>query len=384
MAAEDSDLERTEEPTARRLSKAREEGQLARSQELSAAAGVIVSMAFFYFYGNETMKSLALLFAQGFVFDFRAMDTPQVMPVIFAKFLLHAMVIVLPLLALTLLVGFVSSIAMGGFNFTWNALQPKADKINPLTGFKRILGMDALVNLGKAVLKFAVVATGLYWVLAAQLDDYLSLASMSFEPAMGRAGDLLSEAALLISLGLLLIAAIDVPYQKFQFMEKMRMTKQEIKDEMKDTEGSPEVKSQIRRRQREMAANRMIDKVKDADVVVTNPEHFAVALAYDPSGNEAPIVLAKGADHLAFRIREEAKRNGVEIFSAPPLARALFFTCDLDRPIHHELYYAVAQVIAYVFGLQGLRPGAQRPHRPDPTVPEGMMFDTNGRPVEGD
>ncbi|NBV89160.1 MAG: EscU/YscU/HrcU family type III secretion system export apparatus switch protein [Betaproteobacteria bacterium] len=229
-----------------------------------------------------------------------------------------------------------------------------------------------------------MVATGLYWVLAAQLDDYLALASMSFEPAMARAGDLLSEAALLISLGLLLIAAIDVPYQKFQFMEKMRMTKQEIKDEMKDTEGSPEVKSQIRRRQREMAANRMIDKVKDADVVVTNPEHFAVALSYDPSGNDAPIVLAKGADHLAFRIREEAKQHGVEVFSAPPLARALFYTCDLDRPIHHELYYAVAQVIAYVFGLQGLRPGTQRPQRPDPTVPDGMLFDTNGRPLKAD
>jgi len=384
MAAEDSDLERTEEPTARRLSKAREEGQLARSQELSAAAGVIVSMVFFYIYGAEMIRSLSALFAQGFVFDLRAMDSPQVMPALFSKFLLHAILIVLPLLLLTLLVGFVSSIAMGGFNFTWNALEPKADKINPLSGLRRILGMDALVNLGKALLKFGVVSLGLYWVLSYQVDDYLSLASMSFEPAMGRAGDLLAEAALLISLGLLLIAAIDVPYQKFQFMEKMRMTKQEIKDEMKDTEGSPEVKSQIRRRQREMAANRMIEKVKDADVVVTNPEHFSVALAYDPSGNEAPIVLAKGADHLAFRIREEAKKNGVEVFSAPPLARALYFTCELDRPIHQELYYAVAQVIAYVFGLQGLRPGGPRPQRPDPSVPENMMFDANGRPLRAD
>ena len=247
-----------------------------------------------------------------------------------------------------------------------------------------MFSMDAVVNLIKASLKFSVVALGLYWVLSAQLDDYLRLASMSFEPAMARAGELITEAGLLISIGLLLIAAIDVPYQKFQFMEKMRMTKQEIKDEMKDTEGSPEVKSQIRRRQREMAANRMIEKVKDADVVVTNPEHFSVALAYDPSGNEAPIVLAKGADHLAFRIREEAKKNGVEVFSAPPLARALYFTCELDRPIHQELYYAVAQVIAYVFGLQGLRPGGPRPQRPDPSVPENMMFDANGRPLRAD
>jgi len=384
MAAEDSDLERTEEPTSRRLSKAREEGQIARSQELSAAAGVIVVMSFFYFYGSTLLGGFTSLYIQAFTFDFRAIDTPTLLPALFSKFLLQTLLATLPLFALTVFIGVVSSIAMGGFNFTWKAIEPKFDKINPLNGLKRMFGMDAVVNLIKAVLKFGVVSTGLYWVLAAQLDDYLALASMSFEPAMARAGDLLSEAALLISLGLLLIAAIDVPYQKFQFMEKMRMTKQEIKDEMKDTEGSPEVKSQIRRRQREMAANRMIDKVKDADVVVTNPEHFAVALSYDPSGNDAPIVLAKGADHLAFRIREEAKQHGVEVFSAPPLARALFYTCDLDRPIHHELYYAVAQVIAYVFGLQGLRPGTQRPQRPDPTVPDGMLFDTNGRPLKAD
>lgn len=381
MATEDSDLERTEEPTSRRLSKAREEGQIARSQELSAAAGVIVVMAFLYFFGSSLLGGFTALYIQAFSFDFRAMDTPSLLPALFAKFLLHTLLVTVPLFALTVFIGVSSSIAMGGFNFTWKAIEPKFDKLNPLNGLKRMFGLDAVVNLMKAVLKFSVVALGLYWVLSYQLEQYLSLASMSFEPAMARAGDLLAEAALLISLGLLLIAAIDVPYQKFQFMEKMRMTKQEIKDEMKDTEGSPEVKSQIRRRQREMAASRMIDKVKDADVVVTNPEHFAVALAYDPSGDDAPIVLAKGADHLAFRIREAAKKNGVEIFSAPPLARALYFTCELDRPIHHELYYAVAQVIAYVFGLQGLKPGTRRPQRPDPSLPKSMMFDSAGRAI---
>jgi flagellar biosynthetic protein FlhB len=384
MAAEDSDLERSEEPTGRRLQQARDQGQIARSQELSAALVVIAAMSCFYFFGADMMENLVQHFAQAFRFELRTLEKPTLLPVTLARFLIESFLIIWPILLVTLIMGVVASVAMGGFNFAWGALEPKFDRLNPINGIGRLFGMDAVVNLVKAVLKFSVVATGMYWVLQDQLDDYLRLSSMNFEPAMGLAGDLISEAALMVALGLLLIALVDVPYQKIQFMQRMRMTKQEVKDEMKDTEGRPEVKSQIRRRQREMAANRMIDKVKDADVVVTNPEHFAVALSYDPSGNDAPIVLAKGADHLAFRIREEAKKNGVEVFSAPPLARALFYTCDLDRPIHHELYYAVAQVIAYVFGLQGLRPGTQRPQRPDPTVPDGMLFDTNGRPLKAD
>jgi len=384
MAAEDSDLERSEEPTGRRLQQARDQGQIARSQELSAALVVIAAMSCFYFFGADMMENLVQHFAQAFRFELRTLEKPTLLPVTLARFLIESFLIIWPILLVTLIMGVVASVAMGGFNFAWGALEPKLDRLNPINGIGRLFGMDAVVNLVKAVLKFSVVATGMYWVLQDQLDDYLRLSSMNFEPAMGLAGDLISEAALMVALGLLLIALVDVPYQKIQFMQRMRMTKQEVKDEMKDTEGRPEVKSQIRRRQREMAANRMIDKVKDADVVVTNPEHFAVALSYDPSGNDAPIVLAKGADHLAFRIREEAKQHGVEVFSAPPLARALFYTCDLDRPIHHELYYAVAQVIAYVFGLQGLRPGTQRPQRPDPTVPDGMLFDTNGRPLKAD
>ena len=177
----------------------------------------------------------------------------------------------------------------------------------------------------------------------------------------------------------ILIAIIDVPFQRWQFMKQMRMTKQEIKDEMKDIEGRPEVKAQIRRRQREMATGRMIDQVKNADVVITNPEHFAVALAYDPNGDSAPILLAKGADAIAARIREEAAKHGVEIFQAAPLARALYFTTEIDHPVPEDLYYAVAQVIAYVFNLASVRPGAAPLQRPNPTVPPNMQFDSHGR-----
>ena len=172
---------------------------------------------------------------------------------------------------------------------------------------------------------------------------------------------------------------IDVPFQLWQHKKKMRMTKQEIKDEMKNSEGNPEIKAQIRRRQREMSNARMIDSVKDADVVITNPEHFAVALSYDPVGDSAPILLAKGADEIAARIREEAKKHGIEIFQAAPLARALYFTTEVDRPVPEDLYYAVAQVIAYVFNLASIRPGAAPVQKPQPKVPETMQFDTNGK-----
>jgi flagellar biosynthetic protein FlhB len=182
-----------------------------------------------------------------------------------------------------------------------------------------------------------------------------------------------------VTLSLIVIAGIDVPWQKHEFMKRMRMTKQEIKDEYKDIEGRPEVKAQIRRRQREMSNQRMMANVKDADVVITNPSHFAVALAYDPTGDGAPTLVAKGADLIAARIREEANTHGVHIFEAPPLARALYYTTEVDRSIPEGLYVAVAQVIAYVFSLGTVTPGKPGMARPNPEVPADMHFDENGR-----
>jgi flagellar biosynthetic protein FlhB len=185
-----------------------------------------------------------------------------------------------------------------------------------------------------------------------------------------------------LTLTLGLIALLDAPYQKYAFIKRMRMTKQEVKDELKDMEGRPEIKAQIRRKQREMSNARMMQKVKDADVVITNPEHFAVALSYDPTSDGAPILLAKGADQMAARIREEARAHGVEIFEAAPLARALYFTTELDQPVPESLYYAVAQVIAYVFSLGQVRPGVAPMQRPRPEVPPGMMFNPDGKRVD--
>lgn len=379
MAEHSTDEDKTEEPTARKLSKAREEGQVARSTELPAAAVTIAALGLLFLFGDFLLKKLAEAFASGFNFDRKLVHSPNLLPAIFGNELLEAFILIIPLLLLTVAVAIAASGATGGFLFSSKALLPKASKLNPLNGFKRMFGTKALVELGKALLKFALVAGVVAWVLYDNITTLNLIGRMAFEPAMVVAGGLLTKSALIMACSLILIALIDVPFQRWQFMKQMRMTKQEVKDEMKDIEGRPEVKAQIRRRQREMANGRMIDRVKDADVVITNPEHFAVALAYDPNGDSAPVLLAKGADELAARIRAEADKHGIEIFSAPPLARALYFTTEIEQPVPEDLYYAVAQVIAYVFNLASIRPGAPPTQRPQPKVPKNMQFDANGR-----
>ena len=376
--SESSD-DKTEEPTSRRLEKAREDGQVARSTELSAAAVTISAVSLLFITGGYVVTKLAEKFAAGFNFDRKLVFSSNLLPAIFGHQMLEAYILIVPVLGLTLVVAIAASGATGGYLFSLKAVMPKASKLNPAAGLKRMFGVKALVELGKALLKFFLVTGVLVYVLNDNIDTLNLIGKMALEPALATAGKLLAKAALLITLSLVIIAMIDVPFQRWQFMKQMRMSKQEIKDEMKNSEGNPEIKAQIRRRQREMSNARMIDSVKDADVVITNPEHFAVALAYDPNGDTAPILLAKGADEMAARIRAEAQKHGIEIFQAAPLARALYFTTEVDHLVPEDLYYAVAQVIAYVFNLASVRPGAAPVQRPKPTVPESMQFDTNGK-----
>ena len=377
--SESSSEEKTEEPTSRRLSKAREEGQVARSTELPAAAVTIAARGFLFLTGGVLVSKLAEAFASGFNFDRKIVHSPNLLPAIFAHEIFESFILIAPLLLLTAAVAIAASGATGGYLFSLKAVAPKASKLNPFSGIKRMFGTKALVELAKALLKFFLVAGVVVWVLSDNIATLDALGKMAFEPGMKVAGEMLSKSALIMACSLIIIALIDVPFQKWQHMKQMRMTKQEVKDEMKDMEGRPEVKAQIRRRQREMSNARMIDRVKDADVVITNPEHFAVALSYDPNGDSAPILLAKGADAVAARIREEAEKHGIEIFQAPPLARALYFTTELERPVPEDLYYAVAQVIAYIFNLASVRPGAPPVQRPQPKVPPNMQFDANGK-----
>jgi flagellar biosynthetic protein FlhB len=285
----------------------------------------------------------------------------------------------MPVIIFTMVAAIVASGMTGGYLFSFKAILPKGSKLNPISGLKRILGTHALVELGKALLKFVLVAGVLWWSLLSNMEQLVKIGQMGLEPALSMAGGMILQSGLWIALSLAVIAMIDVPWQKHTFNKRMRMTKQEVKDEYKQMEGNPEVKAQIRRRQREMANSRMMDRVKDADVIITNPEHFAVALEYDPTGEGAPIMLAKGSDHMAALIREEAKAHGIVLFEAAPLARAIYFTTEIDQQVPEDLYHAVAQVIAYVFSLEAASP--MNPPRPKPqvTVPPSMLFSPDGK-----
>jgi flagellar biosynthetic protein FlhB len=377
--SENSSAEKTEDPTERKLRNARDEGQVARSVELPAAAVTIGAILTLFFMGGYWIKQMAEIFASGFKFDRKTLDNPDLMVTAFAHQMGEAFLLIVPVLLVTAVLAILSSGATGGYLFSLKNTLPKFSKLSLLSGFKRMFGTNAAVELLKAILKFSLVTIVLWALVSRQMDPMMQLGQMAIEPALAAAGWMIAESALWLSLSLLVIALIDAPYQKYSFIKRMRMTKQEVKDEMKDMEGQPEVKQQIRRRQREMANNRMIQKVQDADVVITNPEHFAVALSYDPTGDGAPILLAKGSDHMAARIREEAEKHGVEMFAAPPLARALYFSTEVDQSVPESLYLAVAQVIAYVFSLADVRPGVAPMLKPQPKVPASMLFDANGK-----
>ena len=380
--AEHSGQDKTEEPTARRLKKARDEGQVARSIELPAAAVVISALVVLALTGPWMVQRLANQFAAGFVFDRKIVEQPLLMAAAFGDQLTKGLLVITPVIGVTLVMAVLGSAMTGGFLFAGSAIAPKSDKLNPLSGMKRIFGPQALIELTKAIIKCVLVGAAVWMSVSLRLDDLYRIGEMALEPALTLAGRIIVESALSVSLALALIAVIDVPWQKHSFTKRMRMTRQEVKDEMKEMEGSPEVKGYIRRRQREMANARMMQRVKDADVVITNSEHFAVALEYDPGGDGAPIVVAKGSDFMAAQIREEAAKCGVHLFPAPELARALYFTTETEQPVPEALYHAVAQVIAYVFSLEGSKPGRGGMQRPSPKVPAAMRFDAAGQRLE--
>lgn len=374
--------DKTEDPTARKLSKAREDGQVARSSELPAAVIVIGSLTILLMSGGWLVSRMTQIFANGFVFDRKTIDKPLLLPAHFGDQLLSSFVTVMPIMVFTVIAAIVASGVTGGYLFSLQAVSPKGSKLSLINGLKRIFGTHAAVELGKAILKFTLVSTVLWWSLMNNMDSLIHMGQMGLEPALTAAAVMIMKSTLWVALSLAVIAMIDVPYQKYAFNKQMRMTKQEVKDEYKQMEGSPEVKAQIRRRQREMANSRMMARIKDADVVITNPEHFAVALEYDPTGDGAPIMVAKGSDHMAKLIREEAKAHGVYLFEAPPLARAIYFTTEIEQQVPEDLYHAVAQVIAYVFSLEAASPMNPPQAKPRVKVPANMQFNPDGTRLE--
>jgi flagellar biosynthetic protein FlhB len=311
-------------------------------------------------------------------FDRKVMDKAELLPAIFFQSIIDGFVMILPIMVLLAVVALLSTVMSGGLIFSPKMMLPKFSKLDPMAGFARMFGLKALIELCKTFLKFLVISLILWMAITNNIEDLVTLNRMDLGTAISHAGTMILDACFWMSMGLVVIAIADVPLQHYQVNKKLKMTRQEIKDEMKNAEGRPEVKATIRRRQREMANNRMMDNVKDADVVITNPQHFAVALSYDPNSDGAPTLVAKGTDELAKRIRERAKENNVYIFEAPDLARALYFTTKLDHPIHEGLYHVVAQVIAYVFSLnQSYAPG-EGLVKPTLRIPDNMRYDENG------
>ncbi len=371
--------DKTEQPTAQRVKKAREEGQIARSQELPPAAMMIAGTLFFTMTGQYVFGRMSDLFRSQLQFDRRIADKAELLPAIFAGSIVDGFMIVFPLLCMLYVIAVLSTGLAGGFIFQPKLALPKFSKLSPMSGLARMFGPQALINLGKSVLKFVVVGAILCVSVMNNLNDLTNISQMDLNAAIKVSGRIIVDSCFWLSLGLVLVALVDVPLQRHQLNKKLKMTKQEVRDEMKNSEGNPEIKGQIRRRQREILNNKMMLKIQDADVVITNPTHFAVALSYDPTDDGAPILIAKGEDALAAKIREKAQEHGVYLFEAPLLARALYFTTKLDHPIPEPLYHAVAQVIAYVFSLNQSYGRGGQVVKPTPKVPDEMKFEANGK-----
>jgi flagellar biosynthetic protein FlhB len=368
MAEEsESGQEKTEEPTEKKLNDAKKKGEVPRSKDLNSMTIMVIGSASLLTLGSYMIGSISTMMEKGLIIS-RAeiFDTKSLLPR-FETTLFDALAGIGPFLFLMTVVALLTPMALGGWAFSAGAMAFKADRISPLSGFKRMFGPKGLMELVKALLKLVLVSSVAIIFLWAKKNEFLGLSSLPLTAALQHSAWLIGMCFLVVSASLIFIAAIDVPFQLWQHTKKLKMTLQEVRDEMKDTEGKPEVKSKIRQMQQEMAQRRMMDAVPDADVIITNPTHYAVALKYSHESMAAPVVVAMGKDLIAFRIREIAQENDVEIFEAPPLARALYAQSELKKEIPGQLFFAVAQVLAFVFQLRTARQqGLVMPQRPDP------------------
>ncbi len=362
--SQSSSQEKTERPSAKRLREARKRGQVPRSRELTTAlvmaggAGLIIGA------GGDIVSGAQQLMSASLNLDPAVLSDPGQLPMFLGRTFGKAMHLLMPVLMGLLVLALAGPMLLGGWNFSVQAFMPDLNRINPLTGLGRIFSFNSLMELFKSLVKFVVlgaVAASAWWASRGELIG------LSAEPAaqgLAHAGSLFTHSFAFLCGALLLIAMLDVPYQLWHYEKQLRMTKQELRDEYKESEGRPEVKARIRQVQREMSRRKMMEKIPTADVIVTNPTHYAVALKYVADKSRAPIVVAKGADQIALTIRELGKQHRIPILEAPPLARALYRSTELDQEIPATLYAAVAQVLSYVYQLRNYRSG------PPPVMPD--------------
>lgn len=374
MAVEDSDMEKTEDASPKRLEKAREDGDVPRSRELAACAVLFTSGMAIMMLSRPMGDAMKNVLRQGLSIDRAMAFEPQLLIVHMVKVIEQAMWAFLPLAVIIVSVAVAAPILVGGWVMSQKSLVPNFGKLNPMKGLANLFSKNSLVELVKSIAKTVLVASVGYAIVKKDLQPMLGLSQMPLELSIGTVGDYMMTGFLTIASALVLIAVIDVPYQLYQYAQKHKMTKQELKDEAKESEGSPEIKGRIRQQQREMARRRMMSNVPKADVVITNPTHYAVAIRYKEGENGAPIVVAKGVDVIAQKIKEIAAEHEIMTLESPKLARALYAHAELEREIPQTLYSAVAEILAYVFQLRVFKQhGGVRPVMPtNVPVPDAL------------
>ena len=376
--AEQTGQEKTEQPTGKRLEDARQKGQVPRSKELTTVMVLVASAIALFFMGSSLIADMAAVMNESLTLTQKQIFDPMAM----LHHFMHMIEIISfdlgMFLAVTVFAALAAPALIGGWNFSTQAMAFKPEKMDPIKGLKRVFGPQGLAELAKALGKFILIgaiSTAILWGIR---DQLLTLGSQEVNVAMTDLGYLTLWVFLAITASLILIALIDVPFQLWNHNRQLRMTKQEVKDEMKQTDGNPEVKGRIRRMQIQMSQQRMMQDIPSADVVITNPTHYAVALRYDQSRPGAPIVVAKGADLISQQIRLVAQNNEVPILAAPPLTRAVYYSTEIGEEIPSGLYIAVAQVLAFVFQLRRYRKqGGKKPHLnpEDLPIPEEFRRD---------
>ncbi|MFW1677686.1 flagellar biosynthesis protein FlhB [Pontibacter sp. JAM-7] len=353
--AEETGQEKTEQPTPKRIKEAREKGDVARSKELTTMLVLMAAVLSVFIFGGQLAERMIGMMERNFLLDRVEVFDVNMMFAHLGMSVKEAALALMGIFILIALAAFIGPIALGGWNFSTKALQPKGSRIDPIAGIKRMFSLKSLVELFKALAKFALVGGFAMIILWQIRGDIISLGNAPERPAIKDALETIIWVFMFLSAVLIIIAAVDVPYQMYDYTKKMKMTLQEVKDELKNTEGKPEVKGRIRQLQREISQRRMMKQVPEADVVITNPTHYAVAIRYDAENRNAPIVVAKGVDFVALKIREIASEYDVPQLQAPPLARAIYHSTEVDEEIPAGLFMAVAQVLAYVFQLQRYR-----------------------------
>lgn len=365
MAENEDGQEKSEQPTPKKQEDARKKGQVPRSRELTTMAMLVMGAVSVTLMGGPIVQQLGGVMRMGLQIEKAKVFDSWAVIEILGQAVYQGFMSLVPFLLVMLATAMAAPVALGGWAFSTEAMSFKTDKLNPLKGMKRIFAVRGLVELVKALAKFLLIGSvgaGLLWHF---LPELMGLGRESVASALAHTGSILSVSFVALSASLLLIAAIDVPFQLWDHAKNLKMTRQEVKDENKNTEGKPEVKSRIRAMQHEIAQRRMMQEIPKADVVITNPTHYAVALRYDADRMAAPVVVAKGVELVAGQIRAVATANNIPFFEAPPLARALYYSTEIEQEVPAGLYLAVAQILAYIFQLRAVVAGGPVPVRPD-------------------